>query len=227
VLSEPGAMLPRVSVERQRYGFLLLSVVLLLAVEGIAPPGSLQQVVVTALAALSVVLAFRAAALRPRLIRLAEAVAAVAVAVSVTRALGGAIGEGAALATNAAMVALGPPVIAVGIVRDLRASQQVRVQAVMGVLAFYLLVGMLFAFVYGAVDQFGGEPFFAGGQQATASHCLYFSFTTLTTVGYGDFTASSNLGHTLAIFEALLGQIYLVTVVSLIVSNLRPARPLS
>jgi hypothetical protein len=221
-------MLPGVSgptVERQRYGFLLLSVLLLLAVEGIVAPGSLQQVVVTALAALSVVLAFRAAGLTPRLIRVAEALAGIVLAISVLRALGGGIGEGAALAMNAALVALGPPAIAVGIVRDLRASQQVRVQAVMGVLAFYLLAGMLFAFTYGAVDQLGGGPFFAGGQEATASHCLYFSFTTLTTVGYGDFTARSDLGHTLAIFEALLGQIYLVTVVSLIVSNLRPARP--
>jgi hypothetical protein len=57
------------------------------------------------------------------------------------------------------------------------------------------------------------------------SHCLYFSFTTLATVGYGDFVARTNVGHTLAVSEALLGQIYLVTVVSLIVSNLgRPAR---
>ena len=55
-----------------------------------------------------------------------------------------------------------------------------------------------------------------------SSNCLYFSFTTLTTVGYGDFTARSDLGHTLCVFEMLIGQIYLVTVVSLIVSNLPP-----
>jgi len=47
----------------------------------------------------------------------------------------------------------------------------------------------------------------------------------LTTVGYGDLTARTDLGHTLAVFEALIGQIYLVTVVSLIVSNLGRARP--
>ena len=51
---------------------------------------------------------------------------------------------------------------------------------------------------------------------------MYFSFTTLATVGYGDFVAEANLGHTLSILEALIGQIYLVTIVSLIVSNLRP-----
>jgi voltage-gated potassium channel Kch len=96
---------------------------------------------------------------------------------------------------------------------------------VSGVLAFYLLVGMLFAFGYGAIDHLAAGAFFAGGEEATVSHCLYFSFTTLTTVGYGDFVAATDLGRTLAIFEALLGQIYLVTVVSLIVSNLgRPAR---
>jgi len=56
--------------------------------------------------------------------------------------------------------------------------------------------------------------------------CLYFSFATLSTVGYGDLTARSNLGHTLAISEALLGQIYLVTIVSLLVANLgRSAKP--
>jgi Ion channel len=43
---------------------------------------------------------------------------------------------------------------------------------------------------------------------------------TLTTVGYGDVTARSNLGHTIAVTEALIGQIYLVTVVALLVANL-------
>jgi hypothetical protein len=91
----------------------------------------------------------------------------------------------------------------------------------MGVLALYLLLGMLFALSYGAIDRLGGDPVFAGGEDATASRCLYFSFTTLTTVGYGDIVTRSDLGHTLAVFEALLGQIYLVTVVSVLVSNLR------
>jgi hypothetical protein len=88
-----------------------------------------------------------------------------------------------------------------------------------------MLVGMTFGFIYGAIDRFGAGPFFAEGHSATVSHCLYFSFTTLATVGYGDFVARTDLGHTLAVSEALIGQIYLVTVVSLIVSNLgRPAR---
>ena len=223
-------MLPGVkgrNVEQHSYGFLLLSILLSIAVQGIVEPGRRQQVIVTARAAASVALAVRAARLTPRLRRISDGLALLVLVLSIVRALGGGIGEGAALAMNAALVALGPPAIAVGVIRDLREHRQVRIQSVMGVLAFYLLVGMLFAFSYGAIDRLGSDPFFAGGQEATASHCIYFSFTTLTTVGYGDFVAVTDLGHTLAVFEMLIGQIYLVTIVSLIVSNLRPARPVS
>ncbi|MDX6661529.1 MAG: hypothetical protein QOJ55_2351, partial [Solirubrobacteraceae bacterium] len=54
--------------------------------------------------------------------------------------------------------------------------------------------------------------------------CLYFSFTTLTTVGYGDLTARTTRGHTVAVIAALIGQIYLVTVVATIVGNVGSRR---
>ena len=209
---------------RARYGFLLLATVSSLIVQGTVAPGAVQQVIVTALAGASLLLAFRAARLSPRLVSFAGGVAVAALAVSILRATAGGIGEGAALTMNAALVSLGPPAIAVGLIRDLRATGVVRVQSLFGVLSLYMLIGMGFGFVYGAIDRFGGDPFFAGGDTASVSHCLYFSFTTLATVGYGDFVARTNLGHTLAISEGLIGQIYLVTIVSLIVSNLR--RPL-
>ena len=203
-----------------RYGWVLLSTVLSVGLQGIAPPSALQRVVVTALAVATVVLALHAAPLPPRLVAGATAVALVLLALSIVQAIFGGIGEGAARAMNAALVALGPPAIAYGVMHDLRKTRQVRLQSVLGVLSLYILLGMLFAFVYGAIDLLADEPFFAGVETATVSECLYFSFITLTTVGYGDLSASSDLGHTLSIFEALLGQIYLVTVVSVLVSNL-------
>jgi hypothetical protein len=204
----------------RRYGLLLVATLVSLGVQGIAPAGPVQQIAVAALAGASLVLAFRAAELPQAVLTAAAGLAALVVALTVVEAVAGGIGEGATRAMNAAMLIFGPPAVALGVVRDLRKSRRVRVQAVMGVLALYLLIGMLFGFVYGAVDLLGGDPFFANGGSATVSHCLYFSFTTLTTVGYGDFVARSDLGHTLAVFEALIGQIYLVTVVSLIVGNL-------
>src|SRR5918992_4724905 len=198
---------------RDRYGLLLLAAVVLLAVQGTVDPGAFQQVVVTALACASLLLAFHAAMLSPRLIAFAGGVAVAALAVRVLRATAGGIGEGAALTMNAGLVALGPPAIAVGLVRDLRATGVVQIQSLFGVLSLYMLIGMLFGFVYGAIDRFGGDPFFAGGETATVAHCIYFSFTTLATVGYGDFVARTDLGHTLSVSEALIGEIYLVTVV--------------
>jgi hypothetical protein len=204
---------------RQRYGLLLLSLVASIAVQGVARPTGVQQVVVSALLGINLLLALRAAGLSARLLVFASALAIVVVALNVVRAATGDIGDGTARLMNALLVALGPPAVGFGVVRSLRTSRQVRLEAVMGVLSLYMLLGMTFAFVFGAIDKFGHQ-FFNGDISATVSNCLYFSFTTLTTVGYGDLTARTDLGHTLAVFEALIGQIYLVTVVSLIVSNL-------
>ena len=210
---------------RRRYGLLLVSTLLALGVQGIASPTGVQQVLVSLLAGTSLLLALRAAELPSQAVKFAAGLTAAVVALTIVRVTAGGVGDGAVRTMNAALVAFAPPAVAVGVVRDLRSTGQVRLEAVMGVLSLYILLGMLFAFTYGAIDRFGDDPFFAGGATATVSHCLYFSFTTLTTVGYGDFVAQTDLGHTLAVFEALLGQIYLVTVVSLIVGNLgRPAR---
>jgi ion channel len=217
--------MPREPRARVRYGLLLLATVLSVAIQGSVDPGAVQQVIVTGLAGAILLLAFSAASLPRELIWAAAGVAVAALAVAIVRATFGGIGEGAARTMNAALISLGPPAVAVGVVRNLRATGEVRLEAVFGVLCLYVLIGMAFGFVYGAIDSFGGNPFFADGQPATVSHCLYFSLTTLATVGYGDFVARTDLGHTLAVSEALIGQIYLVTVVSLIVSNLgRPAR---
>ena len=204
-----------------RYGLLFLVTIASVAVQGVVKPGGVQQVIVTALAGGTLVLAFHAGGLAPRFTRVVIVFAAAALVLAIVRATAGGIGEGAARAVNAALVALGPPAVAVGLVRELRHTQEVRLEAVSGVLCLYVLVGMAFGFIYGAIDNLGGDPFFANGETASVAHCLYFSLTTLATVGYGDFVARSDLGHTLAVSEALIGQIYLVTVVSLIVSNLR------
>jgi uncharacterized membrane protein len=80
--------------------------------------------------------------------------------------------------------------------------------------------------VYAAVNAIGSSSFFSEVADPDRGDFLYYSFTTLTTTGFGDLTAAAELGRTLSVVEALTGQIYLVTVVALIVSNLRPRRRL-
>jgi hypothetical protein len=134
------------------------------------------------------------------------------------QALFGEIDERLVRLTNSIVVLFAPPTIILGVTRRLRRPNPF-LDAVVGVLCVYLLLGMFFSSVYGAVDHLGGKPFFAQGTGATIAHCTYFSFTTLATIGYGDLTAASNVGHTLSVTEGPIGQIYLVTIVSVIVSN--------
>jgi ion channel len=90
---------------------------------------------------------------------------------------------------------------------------------VAGALCVYLLVGLFFAQLYGLIDKVE-KPFFVQTESAEPVDFIYFSYVTMTTVGYGDLTARSDLGRTLAITEALTGQLYLVTIVALTVSRL-------
>jgi hypothetical protein len=210
---------------RERFGLLLGAIIVAFAFEGVASPNEWQEVVISGLLGATLLLALWAAEARPLVLRLGAVIAVGLFILSIVEAVNGNPSAGALRLANGALVLLAPPAIIAGIVRILRAKQTVTLEAVFGVLSVYILLGMLFGFVFGSIDRLGGNPFFAGGQPATVAHCLYYSFTTLTTVGYGDLTARTNLGHTLSVSEALLGQIYLVTIVSLIVANLGRSRP--
>jgi hypothetical protein len=212
----------------QRYGALLLVLVASFGIQGIAPAGSAWRAIVTVLLGSASLIAFRAAGMPLRRFRLAAAgVATVVVAALVALLAGDSdLAAGFTGLANALLVSLAPPSIVIGVVRSMRVHGAVTLQVLFGALCLYLLVGMFFAFVYTAIDQIGGDAFFADGIEATPARSIYFSFTTLTTVGYGDLTAGSNLGHTLSVTEALVGQIYLVTVVSVVVANLVPRRRL-
>jgi hypothetical protein len=205
---------------RKRFGLLLLSIVAVFALEGISPPGRLQQAIVAVLLTVTLWLSLRVAEARTAVVVWTVLASALLSAASIVAALAGNPQGKSVVILNLLLVTMAPPAIILGTVRTLRSRRQVTVEAVFGVLCLYLLLGMFFAFLYAFIGKVNGGSFFAGGQAVTTARCLYFSFTTITTVGYGDLTAESNLGHTLSNAEALVGQIYLVTVVSLIVGNL-------
>jgi voltage-gated potassium channel len=98
---------------------------------------------------------------------------------------------------------------------------EANVRAVTGAVCVYVLIGLLFVFLYGVMAKLGSGDFFAQGTDGTRSLRLYFSFVTLATLGYGDYTPAGSLGRTLAVVEALFGQLYLVTVIAVLVSRMR------
>jgi len=98
---------------------------------------------------------------------------------------------------------------------------QANVQAVTGAICVYVMIGIMFVFLYGVLAVLGSGDFFAQGTDGTRSLRLYFSFVTLATLGYGDYTAAGELGRTIAVVEALVGQLYLVTVIAVLVSRMQ------
>jgi hypothetical protein len=110
-------------------------------------------------------------------------------------------------------------VATVAVVRRVLSHQVVTLQTIFGALSAYLLIGFLFAALFSAVAYLNRAPLFAGGQPANYSTIQYFSFATMTTVGYGDFVAAGEPTRSLAVLEALTGQIFLVTLVARLVSS--------
>jgi hypothetical protein len=95
----------------------------------------------------------------------------------------------------------------------------VTLRAVLGALTIYLYVGLLFAWVIAFVSAVDSTPYFEQPDVGQGDR-VYFSFTTLTTTGFGDYTAATPLGHALAVVEMLTGQLYLVTVIGVLVGGL-------
>jgi len=112
------------------------------------------------------------------------------------------------------------------IVRQILTLPVVTLQSIFGALSAYLIIGLMFSSIYSAMYRLGGDQFFASGQLRDSHNVTpifqYFSFTTLTTLGYGDFTAASNGGRAVAVLEAITGQIFLATLVARLVAAFRP-----
>jgi hypothetical protein len=208
-----------------RYGLVLLLILCSLVFQLGAPDDDWARLVTIALQGATLVLALYASEARPAIARLAIAVVALAVLASAAALIGfGELGTTPGRIVAVLLIALAPLAIVSGVIRGVRTEGAVTLHTMFGVLCIYLLVGMLFATAYGLVGDAQTEPFFASGIDPDISDYLYFSFATLTTVGYGDLSAATHLGRSVAITEALIGQIYLVTVVAVIVGGLSRRR---
>lgn len=108
------------------------------------------------------------------------------------------------------------------IVRHLVLRRVIDLETVLGAIAAYLLAGMFFAFFYRSLGQIQHTPFFGPQGHGTLSQDLFFSFTTLTTTGYGNLVPSGNPGQTIAVLEMLVGQLFLVTAVGKVISSWDP-----
>jgi hypothetical protein len=131
------------------------------------------------------------------------------------------IAAGGVMAVISGVLYFGAPF---SIVRHLVSRRTVDRETVLGAIAAYLMVGMLFAFTYRALGSLQADPFFGRSGEGTFPQDLFFSFTTLTTTGYGNLVPAGNPGQSFAVLEMLIGQLFLVTAVAKAVSVWQPGR---
>jgi hypothetical protein len=98
------------------------------------------------------------------------------------------------------------------------AHRRVTFETILGAICIFVLVGLLFAFAFLAIDAFSDGPFFTQEGPHTQGEYLYFSFVVLTTLGFGDLSPTTGLPQALVVIEALIGQIFLVTLVARLVT---------
>ncbi len=109
------------------------------------------------------------------------------------------------------------------LIRQILLMPTVTIQSILGAVSAYLIIGLMYASFYSAIYYVHGRHFFTDHEVSTTSTFQYFSFTTLTTLGYGDFTAAQAGGRAVAVIEAMTGQIFLATLVARLVAAFRPA----
>jgi hypothetical protein len=190
-----------------------------------APDADWSRLTTIVLQGSILVAALSAAGARRRIVGGIAAVVIVLVIISGVGVLGFSIGAAAPRLVSLLLVLVAPAGIFIGIRRGVIEDRRVTAQTVLGGLCIYLLAGLAYAYAFGAIQAIGAEPFFSGGVEGNPNDFMYFSLVTLSTTGYGDFTAATEFGRAVAVTEAVSGQVYLVTVVALLVSNVGAPRP--
>jgi len=204
-----------------RYGVVVLMLTTAILFGILSPPSDWGRFVSTLLALAAISAALSRAGVSRRLLGVAIVVGAVAVFSGVAAFFGGRYALGVAQLAAAGLLVLVP----VAILAEFRRDLSVTLQSVTAAVCIYLVFGMFFASLASAVSTVAGAPYFVGKGTADSSDYLYFSFITLATVGYGDYVPALGAGRAMAVLEALMGQLYLVTVVALVVGNLAGRRP--
>ena len=209
---------PQVPGGQFRYGVVLLLLIVLLVFAIIAPDDDWAHAVDPALAGAALAVAVGTSRAKGE-VRRARATAVTVAALLVVILVGtGVLGVDLTFAVTTLLLAAIPVSLVGGLLR-LIGKRGVTAQAVAGALAIYLAIGLLFAAAITFVAAIESGPYFKQPADAASGIPVYYSFTVLTTTGFGDYTAATPVGHALAVLEMLTGQLYLVTVIGILVGN--------
>jgi Ion channel len=206
----------RVALAQQDDFGVALVLILITIIVFAAATGAWGQLVSVALSGGTLLFVLHTAGAHRRAFRASAVVVVTAVlAAALAVLLGDTVASSTAGLVGLLLAVLAPIVILRRIVR----SPTITVRLVLGALSIYLLLGLAYAYLFPLVATLTREPFFVQTSTPNASDYIYFSYTTLATIGFGDFTAGTSLGRMMAVSEGLVGQLYLVSAVALLVGN--------
>jgi Ion channel len=202
------------------YGLVLVLILVTFVVTVTLPPeGWGGRVAAIAVAGLTAVVALTSSNVRAERVRLAVGAAVVAV---VAAALAKAVSSNGLLGAAFLVDGVLLTVAAVTILRRVVLAVEVDFQTILGAISVFTLLGLLFGYLFLALGRLKGGEVFAGVPHAAARDYVFFSYTTLTTTGYGNLVPAGDIGQILAVFEMLTGQFFLVTLVAGLVSLWAP-----
>jgi hypothetical protein len=217
----PGRRLARALVSANSYGLVLLLIVVTYLLT-VSLHGTWAPSVVLAFQIATVWFTLRTSRARRSVRLAADALLVVAGAVAAANVLlpDHVGGTGFVFAAGCVLYLIAP----FSIVRHIALRPQIDQETMLGAIAAYLMIGMFFAFAYRFLGVVQAGPFFGAQGEGTMSQDLFFSFITLTTTGYGNLVPAANPGQSLAVLEAVTGQLFLVTAVGKIVTAWKPKR---
>ena len=218
----PSGETPLELVERigDAYGLVLFLILTTFVVAMTLPPeGAGGRVAAIAVAGLTAIIALTSSDVRLGRVRLAAGVALAAIVAAV---LASVLSSDALLGIAFVIDSLLLAVAAIVILRRVVLTAQVDFRTILGAISVFTLLGLLFAFLFLSLGRLVSGNVFSGVSNAPARDYLFFSYTTLTTTGYGNLVPAGTIGQILSVFEMLTGQVFMVTLVAGLVSLWRP-----
>ena len=217
------SLLTRAERVADAYGLVLtLILATFVTVATLPPQGWGGRVVAVAVASLTAVVSLTSSAVRVERVRQAAFLGVVSTGAA---ALARLLDWRGLLIVSFFGTAILLTVAAVTILRRVVGATKVEFRTILGAISVYTLLGLLFDYVFLTIDKIESGPFFgASVPHADSSDFIFFSYTTLTTTGYGNLVPAGQIGQIFAVFEMLTGQFFLLTLVAGLVSLWRPLK---
>ncbi len=208
---------------RDEFGLVLVLVLTTYVLMSLLGDRGWASVAICAVTSATSVIALTSSRVQERFVRLALTLSVI----SVTMAVVGAI-SGALLWLNlSSLIQVGLLVTATGaVLLRVITAPEVSSRTILGAISVYTVLGILFTYVYATVDRLQRGEFFEGVPKTHAGDFLFFSYTTLTTTGFGDLVPGGQPGRLISGIEMIVGQIFLVTLVAGLVALWKPGESL-